>query len=60
MFNLQKLKLSHNKLKFDILEIKLPDEYPQWSSNEISLNNRTNNFLETLNVSDFRHNPETY
>ena len=60
MSNLQKLKLSHNKLKFDILEIKLPDEYPQWSSNEISLNNRTNNFLEILNVSDFRYNPETH
>lgn len=68
MSNLQKLKLSHNKLKFDILEIKLPDVISsvELKSNQLSgflsriLNNRTNNFQEILNVSDFRHNPETH
>jgi hypothetical protein len=68
MSNLQKLKLSHNQLKFDILEIKLPDVISsvELKSNQLSgfisriLNNRENNFLEILNVSDFIHNPETH
>jgi hypothetical protein len=68
MSNLQKLKLSHNQLKFDILKIKLPDVISsvELKSNQLSgflsriLNNRANNFLEILNVSDFRHNAETH
>jgi hypothetical protein len=55
-------------LKFDILEIKLPDVISsvELKSNQLSgflsriLNNRANNFLEILNVSDFRHNAETH
>jgi hypothetical protein len=68
MSNLQKLKLSHNQLKFNILEIKLPDVISsvelKW--NQLSgflsriLNNKTINFLEILNISNFRQNPETH
>ncbi|KAL9348993.1 hypothetical protein Peur_060359 [Populus x canadensis] len=52
----------------ELSEIKLPDVISsvELKSNQLSgflsriLNNRTNNFQEILNVSDFRHNPETY